>query len=92
MFPNKRGRYQVFRADKSIPTSKVSLWRMQHETENVTPSEDIDNRTVQCETSTGDPGVFIDAFHDKSFKQVSFCYNLIFIDNLFLPNEVLCFQ
>ncbi|KAJ8301752.1 hypothetical protein KUTeg_020739 [Tegillarca granosa] len=70
MYPRKRGRYQVFLADKSIPTPKVSLWRMQRESDNSSlkngPPEDVDNR---CETD--DPGAIIDAFHEKSFNQQS---------------------
>lgn len=71
--PHKRGRYQVFRADKSVPTPKVSLWRMKQETDNI--AEDFDKRSVVSETA--DPVAIIDAFHEKSFSQVSSRYNYV---------------
>lgn len=75
MNPQKRGRYKVYLADKSVPVPKVSLWRMTKE-EN-TWDERNEASCVPQETVSDDaPVKFIDSFHQQAFLDNQVCFNV----------------
>lgn len=49
---------------------------MQQGKDNIS-SENFDNRSVACETAGPVAIMIIDAFHEKSFNQVSFRYDCV---------------
>lgn len=72
----KRGYYQVYVADKSVPKPKVSLWRFEKKTETAQPTKDYDDCHFHDSTASPsldhvDPADFIDAFHKETFDDVS---------------------
>lgn len=72
----KRGYYQVYLADKSVPKPKVSLWRFEKKTETAQPTKDYDDCHFHDSTASPsldhvDPADFIDAFHKETFDDVS---------------------
>lgn len=71
MNPQKRGRYKVYLADKSVPVPKVSAWRFRKgdiASEECSEIQPMSYRPV----SDDDPANYVDSFHREAFEdQVS---------------------
>lgn len=69
MSSRKRGRYQVYHADKSLPEPKVTLWRSRKADANV-EVKSFRHETDMQNDQKG-PRELVDAFHANLFEQVN---------------------